>query len=256
MERAMDGVAASELSIFLLATFAAALVAGLAGFAFGLVAAAAWLHVISPSDTAALIVGFGLIVQGVAVFKLRRALDWRRLWPFLAGGALGVPLGVAVLEWARPGQLRAAVGVLLVTYSLYALLRPGLRLFTNAPALADSGVGFLSGVLGGSTGLGGILPTIWCGLRGWTSDAQRAVYQPVAVAIFVMTALWLGAQGSISAVTIELFLLGLPVLLAGTWLGLRLYGSLDPVGFRKVVLALLLASGLALILEKLAGLWS
>ncbi len=98
--------------------------------------------------------------------------------------------------------------------------------------------------------------TIWCGLRGWTSDAQRAVYQPVAVAIFVMTALWLGAQGSISAVTIELFLLGLPVLLAGTWLGLRLYGSLDPAGFRKVVLALLLASGLALILEKLAGLWS
>ncbi len=71
-----------------------------------------------------------------------------------------------------------------------------------------------------------------------------------------MTALWLGAQGSISAVTIELFLLGLPVLLAGTWLGLRLYGSLDPAGFRKVVLALLLASGLALILEKLAGLWS
>src|SRR5712692_7910987 len=88
--RAMDGVGTFELSIFLLATFAAALVAGLAGFAFGLIAAAAWLHVLSPGDTAALIVGFGLIVQGVAVFKLRRGLDWRRLWPFLASGALGV----------------------------------------------------------------------------------------------------------------------------------------------------------------------
>ncbi len=179
----MDGVAASELSIFLLATFAAALVAGLAGFAFGLVAAAAWLHVISPSDTAALIVGFGLIVQGVAVFKLRRALDWRRLWPFLAGSALGVPLGVAVLEWARPGQLRAAVGVLLVTYSLYALLRPGLRLFTNAPALADSGVGFLSGVLGGSTGLGGILPTIWCVVSESNTFRDLALTKPVICAL-------------------------------------------------------------------------
>jgi uncharacterized membrane protein YfcA len=146
--------------------------------------------------------------------------------------------------------------VLLIAYSLYALVRPALKPFPNAPVLADSGVGFLSGILGGSTGLGGILPTIWCGLRGWSNDEQRAVYQPVAVAIFVMTALWLGAQGSISAGTVELFLLGLPALLAGTWLGLRLYGSLDPAGFRKVVLILLFASGLALVLEKLAGLWS
>ncbi len=99
---------------------------------------------------------------------------------------------------------------------------------------------------------------MWCGLRGWTSDEQRAVFQPVAVAvaIFIMTAVWLGAQGSISAVTIELFLFGLPVLLAGTWLGLRLYRRLDPGGFRKLVLVLLLASGLALVVEKLAGLWS
>ena len=133
----MDGVAASELAIFLAATFAAALVAGLAGFAFGLIAVAAWLHVLSPSDTAALIVGFGLIVQGVAVWKLRRALYWRRLWPFLAGGALGVPFGVAVLEWARPDQLRAGVGVLLVAYSLYALARPALKPFPGAPALAE-----------------------------------------------------------------------------------------------------------------------
>jgi len=97
---------------------------------------------------------------------------------------------------------------------------------------------------------------IRCGLRGWTSDERRAVFQPVAVAIFIMTAVWLGAQGSISAVTIELFLFGLPVLLAGTWLGLRLYRRLDPGGFRKLVLALLLASGLALVVEKLAGLGS
>jgi uncharacterized membrane protein YfcA len=252
----MDGVPGSELSIFLLATFAAALVAGLAGFAFGLVAAAAWLHVISPNDTAALIVGFGLLVQGVAVWKLRRALEPRRLWPFLVGGALGVPFGVAVLQWARPGQLRTALGMLLVAYSLYALARPALKPFTGARVLADAGVGFLSGVLGGSTGLGGLLPTIWCQLRGWTSDAQRAIYQPVAVAIFIMAALWLGAQGSIAAVTVELFLFGLPVLLAGTWLGLRLYGKLDPAGFRKVVLALLLASGLSLLMETLAGPWS
>ena len=45
----------------------------------------------------AVIIAFGLIVQGVAVWKLRHALRWRRLWPFLLGAALGVPVGVAVL---------------------------------------------------------------------------------------------------------------------------------------------------------------
>src|SRR5260370_5275341 len=82
--RAMDGVPAFELSIFLPATFAAALVAGLAGFAFGLIAAATWLHVLSPSDTAALIVGFGLVVPGVAVGKLRRARRPCRAVPLLS----------------------------------------------------------------------------------------------------------------------------------------------------------------------------
>jgi uncharacterized membrane protein YfcA len=36
------------------------------------------------------------------------------------------------------------------------------------------------------------------------------------------------------------------VLLAGTWLGMKLYGRLDEATFRKVVLILLLASGVAL----------
>ena len=60
-----------ELPIFLVATFAGALVAGLSGFAFGLVAASLWLYILSPVQTATLIVAFGLIVQGYSVWKLR-----------------------------------------------------------------------------------------------------------------------------------------------------------------------------------------
>jgi uncharacterized protein len=78
-----------NIVIFLAATFAAALVTGLAGFAFGLVAAAVWLHILTPLQTATLIIAFGLVVQGVSVWKLRDALQWSRLWPFLVGAALG-----------------------------------------------------------------------------------------------------------------------------------------------------------------------
>ena len=241
----MDGFSL-DLLIFLIATFAGALVAGLSGFAFALVAASIWLYILTPLQTTTLIIAFGLIVQGYMVWKLRHALDWRRLWPFIAGAAIGVPVGVAVLGWANPAYVRAGIGVFLVLYSLYALLRPSLPPVTQGGAAADAAVGFANGVLGGITGLAGILVTIWCGLRGWPKDQQRAVFQPVAVAIFAMSALWLGVKGAVSADTIRLFLFGLPALLAGTWLGIKLYGRLDEAAFRKVVLVLLLASGVAL----------
>ena len=129
-----------DLAIFLVATFAAALVAGLAGFAFGLVAAAVWLHLLTPLQTASLIIAFGLIVQGVAVWKLRHALQWDRLWPFLLGGLLGVPIGVVVLAWANPDHMRAGVGALLILYSVHGLVRPATQpiLAGGAPVLPAS----------------------------------------------------------------------------------------------------------------------
>ncbi len=148
----MDGFPL-ELPIFLVATFAGALVAGLSGFAFGLAASSIWLYILTPLQTASLIIAFGLIVQGYAVWKLRRALDWKKLWPFLLGAALGVPVGVAILTWANPAHVRIGVGAFLVLYSLYALFRPTINPIKAGGAAVDIGVGFLNGVLGGITGL-------------------------------------------------------------------------------------------------------
>src|SRR4029078_6679205 len=132
----------------------------------------------------------------------------------MLGAALGVPAGVVILTWANPAHVRMSIGALLVLYSLYALFRPAIAPVKAGGAALDAAVGFLNGVLGGMTGLAGILVTIWCGLRGWPKDVQRTVFQPVAVAIFLMSALWMGARGAITADTIRLFLIGLPALLA------------------------------------------
>jgi hypothetical protein len=128
------------------------------------------------------------------------------------------------------------------------LLRPALKPVTHGGAAADAGVGFLNGVLGGMTGLAGILVTIWSGLRGWPKDEQRAVFQPVGVSIFAMSAAWLGAKGALSGDIVRLFLIGLPALALGTWLGFKLYGRLDDATFRKAVLVLLLISGVTLVI--------
>jgi hypothetical protein len=64
-----------------------------------------------------------------------------------------------------------------------------------------------------------------------------------------MTGLWLGGTGMVGADTLQLFVIGLPLLVAGTWVGLQLYARLDEAGFRKVVLGLLLISGLGLVVR-------
>src|SRR5438045_9324884 len=86
------------LALFLAGAFAAAFVTGLAGFAFAIVAAAVWLHFMAPAQATPLIIAFGLIVQGVSVWKLRRAIQWQRRMPFLVGGVIGVPMRAEMLR--------------------------------------------------------------------------------------------------------------------------------------------------------------
>ena len=235
-----------DIAIFLFGTIAAAFVTGLSGFAFGMVAAAIWFYTLPPPQASALIAAYGLLVQGYAVWKLRHLLHPHRLMPFILGSALGIPVGVAAVRWASPIYLRIGVGLLLVLFSLYNLARPKLPEMKQAGRGADVAVGVLNGVIGGATGLAGIITVIWTSMRGWSRDEQRAVFQPTGVASFLMIIVALGGVGIITVDTIRLFLLGLPALAVGTWLGWMLYGKLDENAFRRVVLVLLLLSGAAL----------
>ena len=104
----MDGTFL-QLAVYVAATFLAALVAGVTGFAFALIAAAAWLHVLTPLETATLTISYGIIVQGYGAWKLRHAFDWSRIWPFVLGGAPGAALGAIVLRWANPAHMRIGI---------------------------------------------------------------------------------------------------------------------------------------------------
>jgi uncharacterized membrane protein YfcA len=239
----MDGFV---LGLYLFATFIGGVTTGVAGFAMGLVVSGVWLHVITPIQTATLIVGYALVSQSYTIWKLRHALSLRKLAPFIIGGAVGIPLGTMLLTYIDPAHLRFGIGVLLVIYSVYGLARPALKPLPGSIA-ADVGIGFFNGLLGGLTGLGGIIVTVWCQLRGWPKDEQRAVFQPVILAAGVMTIISFAFAGVITTETIKLYLLGLPMLAAGVWVGLKLYGKLDEAEFRKVILWLLLVAGLSLV---------
>ena len=162
-----------NILIFIAGGFTASAITALAGFAFGIIAAGPWLHVLTPSQTTALIVAYGLLVQGYTVWKLRAAIKIGRLSPFLLGGAIGSPLGVQLLSWVSATHLRLGVGAVLIAYAAYGLLRPNLPNFAGASRFIDALVGFFGGVLGGATGLAGIVVMIWSGLRGWPQRAAE-----------------------------------------------------------------------------------
>jgi uncharacterized membrane protein YfcA len=237
-------------ALFVVAAFAGGFVSGFSGFAMGLVVSGVWLHIITPIQTAALIAGYGLLTQGYGILKLRQALNWQKIWPLTLGTTIGIPIGVILLNYINPVYLRFGVGVLLVLYTIYGLARPAFRPM-KIGAAADIGIGVANGLVGGLTGLGGIVSTISCQWRGWTRDAQRAVFQPVLFAAFVVISISMGITGAFTTETLKLYGLGLPFMLAGIWSGFKLYGKIDDETFRKAVLVLLLLSGLSLIVPAL-----
>ncbi len=241
----------TTLVVLALGALCGGFVTGLAGFGTGLTALGLWLHVVSPAVAAALVVVCSVAGQLQSLYAVRRAVAWSRAWPFLVGGVLGVPLGVAALRMVEPRVLKVFLGVLLVGYTGLTL---ALRRFPTVSAggkVADGLVGFGGGALGGVAGLSGPLPTIWCGLRGWSADTQRGVYQPFNLAILGVVLCVYAAQGVLTRQVWNFALVCLPATFLGAFLGIRLYGRVNDRQFRLVVLWLLLGSGIALMVSNL-----
>jgi len=239
----MDG---SILALFVLAAFVGGFVSGFSGFAMGLVVSGVWLHIITPIETATLIAGYGLLTQSYGILKLRHALRWQNVWPLTLGSAIGIPIGVILLTYVNPASVRFGVGVVLVLYTVYGLVRPAFTPMKIGVG-TDIAIGLANGLLGGLTGLGGVISTVSCQLRGWPKDVQRGVFQPVLFAAFVIISISMGIAGAVTVETLRLYAVGLPFLLAGLWAGFKLYGKIDDEAFRRAVLVLLLLSGLSLV---------
>ena len=228
--------------------FLAALAVGAAGFGDALIAAALWLLVLSPTEAVPLVVSTGLVIHLIPLVRLRRSLDFSRLWPFLIGGTLGVPVGSWLLGHADPALFRMGVGAFLVLYGLIFLRWPNFGGFAAGGRGLDGAIAAVGGVMGGLAGLSGIVATIWAGLRGWSKSQQRGMVQPFILAMHGMALGWLAAAGMVGPETGVNFLWCLPGIALGSWLGLRLYGRLDERQFQRIVLGLLLVLGVMLLI--------
>jgi uncharacterized membrane protein YfcA len=234
------------LGFLWLGAFVGAVASGGAGFAFAITAASLWLHVLDPIRAALLLVACSLLLQLFTIWPLRHFIDMQRLWPFVVGGLVGIPIGVALLAYTQADIVKVALGVFLALVGLYALLAPQLPIVTVGGRAADAAVGFVGGILGGLGGFSGVLPTIWTQLRGWPKNIARGVYQPFIVVAQLVTLVMIGLI-SFDKMAAVLFVLTLPPLIVGAWVGWKIYGRLDERRFRQMLAVLLVASGLTLV---------
>jgi uncharacterized membrane protein YfcA len=241
----------AETLILLGGCFVAAFSSGMAGFSFNLIAAGILYHWLPPQQLAPVVVIASLLIQSFTIGVVWRVMRWSVIRPYVIGGVLGTPIGTFILGHADSRMIVAGVGVLLVVYAGYALSRLALRRappVIRAPAAADAGVGFAGGVLGGIGGFSGALPVMWGDLKGLRKDEARAIFQPFIIVMQVVAAATLFAGGFFTRESGMMLLTALPALALGTWLGLRAYKVIPAEAFRVVLLALLLLSGLSLVL--------
>ena len=235
------------LAILLAGALAGGFVNGLTGFGTGLTALPLWLQALEPVLAAQLVSAASIVGHITAIPGIWARVDWRRLAPLLAGGLLGVPIGSWLLPHIPLTAFKIAVGTVLIGYSVFMLIAAGRIQLRAGGRAAEAVVGLAAGVLGGMASLSGALPTVWATLKGWPKEERRIVFQAFNTTVLSAMLVATIAQGLVGTRLLLALALSLPATLIGGRLGAWLYHRLDDRRFDRVVLALLLASGLVLV---------
>lgn len=234
--------------LVVLGGFLGGLASGLTGFGFGLSSLPFWAFVLAPSVSAPLVVVCSLVGQVQTLPAIWPSIDVGRLAPFAVPGVVGVPVGVWLLPQVSPAAFRVGFGlVLIVTCGLLLVLQ--VEKWRASTRAGDALVGFGGGILGGITGLTGVLPTLWAELHGWAKDERRAVFQGFNFSILLFSLAAMGVSGLLEARLLPMILLAVPGTMVGAYIGRKLYARVDAKRFSRIVLWLLLIAGAVLVLS-------
>jgi uncharacterized membrane protein YfcA len=187
-----------------------------------------------------------LLVSAQLLPKAIGDADRRVVLPLGGAAAIATPIGAWVLLTADPDGLRRFIGGFVLVFGL--LLMSGWRYHGTRPLGLNLGVGTVSGLLKGATGISGP-PVILYLLAGAEEARQHRANLIVFFALIAVISVIPPALGGLLDLTalVRAALL-LPVLLVCVQIGVRLFHVVPPRWYRRCALAILLgAGGLALL---------
>jgi len=254
------GFSAGTLGALALILGLSAVMSGLSGFGFSAIGALC-LWLLPPKLGVPLLMTLSAANQLMSLRQLQADMKpWQQWWPdgaapYLLGGFVGVPFGLAILQRLPASQLMAIFGGFLVIYAAYSLLKPeALKTSSDGSWQSPMLVGAAGGVIGGFTAFPGAAVVIWSGLCRLPKHESRAIVQPYILGLQLLSLGILAVEHpqTFNGTYWRLLALMLPVVLPGTLLGVGLYKSLSDHNFRRITFMLLGTSGLGLV-AKAAG---
>jgi len=233
---------------WIIAALAAFFVKGLCGFANTLVFTTILSFgqnnlAISPVE---LLLGYP--TNAILAWKERRAIDWKLCLPLCAMVLAGCLPGAFLLKNVDARAIKIFFGVVIVLIALEMLLRKGSTGKQNRWVMLM--IGILSGMLCGLFGVGALLGAYLTRV----TDDTHAFKGNLCMVFFVENTFRLIlyiASGIITLAAFKQALLLAPVMLVSLWLGMKAGHIINEKTAKKIVLVMLLVSGIALIINSL-----
>ncbi|WP_022852980.1 sulfite exporter TauE/SafE family protein [Thermodesulfatator atlanticus] len=221
--------------------FLAAFIHGVAGFAFALFAVPLLSFCWPLKKVVPLIALLATTLNGIMLFKLRHAFQFKRVFRLLAGGIPGVVLGAYFLAHFPNQFVRVLLGVVLVAYGLWGLKNPRPALVLNESW--GYLFGFMAGFLGGALNTPGPPVVVYVTLQHWQKDEIKSTIQGFffLLAGFVIFSHW--RLGILNLEVLKHYVLFLPVVLTGMFLGHRFYFRLSLKAYYRILYLILILVG-------------
>ncbi|MGB6009398.1 sulfite exporter TauE/SafE family protein [Castellaniella sp.] len=213
-------------------SFAGCLLLGFTGFGAGLLMAPIFSLLMAPTDVLILVLGISLIVSFPIMPEAMRHVDWRLVLRLFLPSLLGIPAGLALLQWLEPAAMRKTVSFMVIVLAL--LMLAGWHYRGRRGPLQDTMTGVLSGTMTAIAGIGGP-PVVLYMLSD--RDMPHAALRAANIVFFVLAQsavlIPLGLSGELTARQGVWIVMLLPFAIAATLLGALLHRK---AGKREVLL--------------------
>jgi uncharacterized membrane protein YfcA len=173
----------------------------------------------------------------------------RRLAPIFAGLIVGVLIGVNILTSVDPVMLKPIVGIVLILIALVTLLSPRFSVPRRVEPIASPAVGLLGGILGGVAAQPGPLVFTYLLSLGITRDQfvqYSSAFLTVAASVMTIT---LGGKGVLGWSDALVSTVSALPIFVGMWVGSHIRQFVSAELFRKLVLGVVVLSGVHLIVN-------
>jgi uncharacterized membrane protein YfcA len=241
-------LSAGPLFVFCIAILAGSFTNGLAGLAFAAVSGGIVLSVLPQNSAVAVLAAGGLMLQICNNIHYFKQVEWRKVFIYVIPGLFGIPLGNHLLTILPKVIVALVFGVVLLGYVAWTLFKKPSAENDIFGRPGEIVAGFIDGLFAGMLALPGIPVIIWSNLRGYGKAQQRGLSVPINFLLLLATMAISGLKGSYSnPVTQAQLCIALPMALVGWTIGVKCFGKISEQGFRRFVQAVLVVSGIVLV---------